>query len=145
MTNEYLAKQAGPVKGQKFRPFEGGEIAPMVPETLGSFTFKAYKTPEEKQLKAEKEVQRKEEAKIMPGKKGKEAMASFFTESPAIKDEKEAKARLQYLQSGLSQRLQTENPFEDFRKAVEQAVIEKTVTTGKVFEGDFDFCKEQED
>lgn len=40
-TNEYLARHAGPVKGQRFRPFEGPE-APMVPETLGSFTFKAY-------------------------------------------------------------------------------------------------------
>lgn len=31
----------------------------------------------------------------MPAKKGgKEAMAAFFNESPAVKDEKEAKARL---------------------------------------------------
>jgi hypothetical protein len=38
----------------------------------------------------------------MPGKKGKEAMAAFFTESPAVMDEREVKARQQYLQSGLS-------------------------------------------
>jgi hypothetical protein len=49
MTNEFLARQAGPVKGQKFRPFEDDSVT-MIPETLGSFTFKAYKTPEEKQL-----------------------------------------------------------------------------------------------
>ena len=49
------------------------------------------------------------------------------------------------MQSGLSQRLQSENPFEEFRKAVEQAVIEKQVTKVKEYEGDQDFFKDEED
>ena len=57
----------------------------------------------------------------------------------------EVKSRVQLMQSGLSQRLQSENPFEEFRKAVEQAVIEKQVTKEKEYEGDQDFFKDEED
>ena len=39
------------------------------------------------------------------------------------KAEIEARARTKFLQSGLSQRLQTENPFDEFRKAVEKAMV----------------------
>lgn len=49
------------------------------------------------------------------------------------------------MKSSLSQRLQTENPFEEFKKAVENAVIEKSKTSQKVFEGDKDFFKEIDD
>ena len=35
----------------------------------------------------------------------------------------EAKARVQFMTSGLSQRLQSENPFDEFRQAVENAFI----------------------
>lgn len=61
------------------------------------------------------------------------------------KQEIEAKARMQFLTSGLSARLQTENPFDDFRKAVEQAVVEKSIKSGKVFEGDQDFYRDADD
>lgn len=57
----------------------------------------------------------------------------------------EVKSRVQLMQNGLSQRLQSENPFEEFRKAVEQAVIEKQVTKEKEYEGDQDFFKDEED
>jgi hypothetical protein len=35
----------------------------------------------------------------------------------------EAKARVKFMTSGLSQRLQSENPFDEFRQAVENAFI----------------------
>lgn len=56
-------------------------------------------------------------------------------------------AHSKFLQSGLSKRLQTENPFEDFKKAVEKAVIEQTANAkkAKVSEGDKDFYKETDD
>jgi hypothetical protein len=38
--------------------------------------------------------------------------------------------------SGLSQRLQSENPFDEFRQAVEDAIIKKTAHKVKVYEGD---------
>ena len=41
-------------------------------------------------------------------------------------EEVETKAKMAFLTSGLSQRLQTENPFDEFRKAVEKAVIDRT-------------------
>jgi hypothetical protein len=37
----------------------------------------------------------------------------------------EAKARVKFMTSGLSQRLQSENPFDEFRQAVENAFIQK--------------------
>lgn len=58
----------------------------------------------------------------------------------------EAQAKQRFMMSSLSKRLQTENPFEEFRRAVETAVIDKAVkTTKQVFEGDKDFFKESDD
>jgi ASCH domain len=52
---------------------------------------------------------------------------------------------MQFLNSGLSQRLQTENPFDEFRQAVEQAVVEKSVREKRVWEGDQDFYRDVDD
>jgi hypothetical protein len=49
------------------------------------------------------------------------------------------------LTSSLSKRLQSENPFDDFRKAIDQAFKEKEAKQKKEFEGDKDFYKEQDD
>ncbi len=57
----------------------------------------------------------------------------------------EAKARSQFMQTGFSQRLQSENPFDEFRMAVEDAVIKKTMEKGTIYEGDQDFYKESDD
>lgn len=55
-------------------------------------------------------------------------------------------AKQRFMMSSLSKRLQTENPFDEFRKAVENAVITNAVkSTKKVFEGDKDFFKEADD
>lgn len=53
--------------------------------------------------------------------------------------------QLDYRASSFSQRLQTENPFEEFRQAVENAVIEKAKKPKKVFEPDMKFYREQDD
>lgn len=46
-------------------------------------------------------------------------------------------ARSKFLQSGFSQRLQSENPFDEFRMAVEKAVIDRTIKEDKSqYEGD---------
>ena len=47
--------------------------------------------------------------------------------------------------SSFSQRLQTENPFEEFRQAVENAVIDKSSAPIKKFEPDMSFYREKED
>ena len=50
--------------------------------------------------------------------------------------------QLAFERSSFSQRLQTENPFEDFRRAVEDAVIAKSKRPKKVFQPDQAFYKE---
>lgn len=52
---------------------------------------------------------------------------------------------MQFLHSALSQRLQTENPFDEFREAVEKAILEKAASQKKAFCGDKDFFKEIDD
>ena len=47
--------------------------------------------------------------------------------------------------SSFSQRLQTENPFEEFRQAVEHAVIAKSNKPKKVFNPDTWFYRDTED
>lgn len=47
--------------------------------------------------------------------------------------------------TSFSKRLQTENPFEEFRQAVENAVIEKSKKPKKEFEADMQVFREQED
>jgi len=49
------------------------------------------------------------------------------------------------MMSGFNQRLQSENPFDEFREAVEKAVIAKNVEKGAVFEGDQDFYRDADD
>lgn len=50
------------------------------------------------------------------------------------------------MMSSLSKRLQTENPFDEFRKAVEKAVVDNTIKkTTKIFQSDKDFYKEADD
>jgi hypothetical protein len=53
--------------------------------------------------------------------------------------------QLAFERSSFSQRLQTENPFEDFRRAVEDAVIAKSKRPKKVFQPDQAFYKESDD
>ena len=49
-------------------------------------------------------------------------------------------AKIRYMESGLSKRLQTENPFEEFKLAVERAVIENQMNTDvKVWKPDQSF------
>jgi hypothetical protein len=55
------------------------------------------------------------------------------------------KTPLQYLHNNLSARLQTENPFDEFQKAVENAMLEKAKLAMKFYDGDSDFYKDQED
>jgi len=60
--------------------------------------------------------------------------------------ESEVKARCKFLESGFGKRLQSENPFDEFRLAVEKAVIERNIKEGKSqFEGDQDFYKDGDD
>ena len=49
------------------------------------------------------------------------------------------------LDNSLSSRLQDENPFDEFREAVERAIIEKSKKSKKVFEPDQSFFREIED
>ena len=49
------------------------------------------------------------------------------------------------LDNSLSSRLQDENPFDEFREAVERAIIEKSKNKKKVFAPDQSFFKEYED
>ena len=49
------------------------------------------------------------------------------------------------LEGSLSQRLQSENPFDEFREAVEKAIIEKAKQKKKVFNFDQEFFKEADD
>jgi hypothetical protein len=45
----------------------------------------------------------------------------------------------------LSARLQTENPFDAFREAVERALIDKAKAKRKIFQPDRSFFKDAED
>jgi len=49
------------------------------------------------------------------------------------------------MQSSFSQRLQTENAFDSFMKAVETAVIEKSSKPKKEFKPDQSYYREQDD
>lgn len=49
------------------------------------------------------------------------------------------------LAGSLSSRLQDENPFDEFREAVEKAIIEKSKQSSKVFAYDKAFFREEED
>jgi hypothetical protein len=49
------------------------------------------------------------------------------------------------LHNSLHTRLQTENPFDEFREAVEKAILDKAEKEGKHFAGDRDFYKEADD
>ena len=49
------------------------------------------------------------------------------------------------LDSSLSTRLQSENPFDDFRQAVEKAIIEKSKVVRKQFDYDKEFFGEKDD
>lgn len=52
---------------------------------------------------------------------------------------------MQFLHNSLSLRLQTENPFDEFRLAVEKAIINNSSNKKKDFQGDKDFFKETDD
>lgn len=58
---------------------------------------------------------------------------------------KEAAAREKFEQSSFGKRLQSENPFVDFKKAVEKAVLDKTKHQQFEFEGDKDFYRDTDD
>jgi hypothetical protein len=45
------------------------------------------------------------------------------------------------MKSSLSKRLHTENPFEEFHKAVEKAVLKKQGDKKKIFEPDMNFYR----
>ncbi|TNV83680.1 hypothetical protein FGO68_gene10563 [Halteria grandinella] len=163
--NEFMANKSAGLKlkvgkpGEKYRPFEDDETynvgAEEDPYAIGSFTFKAYQTQDERQKKAKDETMQKEQDKIFKpsqkggaGEKQKPSLIVDLRQQAADdkkKQEIEAKARVQFLSSGLSQRLQDENPFDEFRKAVEKAVIDKSIKENKVFEGDQDFFREVDD
>ena len=49
------------------------------------------------------------------------------------------------LESSLSSRLQSENPFDEFKEAVEKAIIEKHQKVKKTFDYDQEFFTEKED
>ena len=77
-------------------------------------------------------------------KKGKTMTEELTTLKPCT--EKPAdNPQLQFLHSSLSQRLQTENPFDEFREAVEKAILEKAANQKKTYSGDKDFFKEIDD
>jgi len=52
---------------------------------------------------------------------------------------------LQKLDGSLSSRLQDENPFDEFREAVEKAIIDKSKQGKKVFAYDKQFFRDEED
>ena len=49
------------------------------------------------------------------------------------------------LEGSLSTRLQSENPFDEFREAVEKAIIDKHKNKRKTFDYDIEFFNEKED
>ena len=49
------------------------------------------------------------------------------------------------LDASLSSRLQSENPFDEFREAVEKAIIEKARAVKKTFDYDIEFFTDKED
>lgn len=56
-----------------------------------------------------------------------------------------ADEKLKSLHNALHTRLQTENPFDEFREAVEKAILDKAGRDSKIFSGDRDFYKETDD
>lgn len=105
----YLSRADG-----QFKPFEAAEKAKKQKskkemfEALNSFTFKACDLNDEKSKK-------------------------LYDGLQLSKKKVKAEASAQFQASSFSQRLQTENPFEEFRLAVENAVIEKSSKPVKVF------------
>eukprot|EP00347_Sterkiella_histriomuscorum_P000979 403373797 len=170
-TNEFLQKTAGANKikaaGGRYKPFEGVDDPHQLTTTdlltnpqkaldnINSFYFKPCTLSDEKSLKLyqglqpdyKKEIQG--DSKFNPSSKTNKKVQQE-REEQQMEEEKQNKieesAKSRFMMSSLSKRLQTENPFDEFRKAVESAVLTKAVkTTNKVFEGDKDYYKEADD
>lgn len=138
--NMYLSDQFAPDRrGRQFKPFEAGsEAEPMDPLTqikaLTSFNFVASKLTNEKDQNLYKQVskpQKPAKPEPAPCQKGK---------SVATPNKK-----IDAMHSGFSTRLQSENPFDEFREAVEKAILEKHQNASEVFQTDRDFFKDAED
>lgn len=124
------------------------EIAARVLE-LGSFNIKAAKLNDAKSQKLYSQLKgNSEESKKKGGKKaaGKQPVPIAATKSQADADAAAKQSQIfKQLDSSLSTRLQDENPFDEFREAVERAIIEKSKKKSKVFGPDKAFFKEYED
>ncbi|CDW80309.1 activating signal cointegrator 1 [Stylonychia lemnae] len=161
-TNEYLSKTTGVNKtqGSKYKPFEGEDLTnklllenpQMAIDNINTFYFKPCTLSDEKSQLLYQELQpsymKEVQTNIVGSKVNKKAQQdredNYQEEQRQKQIEESAKQKFQY--SSLSKRLQTENPFDIFRKAVETAIISKSISTNKkVFETDKDFFKESED
>jgi hypothetical protein len=83
---------------------------------LSSFQIKAAKLTNEKDKKLYSEIKPKEKGKKAP---------TISEEILAATKPAQSNPQLQFLHNALSMRLQTENPFDEFREAVEKAILEK--------------------
>ena len=155
MVNEYLSKQAFDKTGQsrKYKPFEIDSMVKFEDDpikqlsNLNAFYFKPCTLSDESTKELYNEM--KPEYKRQLENNAKTKKEQFEQKLGQAEEQKqmeiEAKAKQKYLESSLSHRLQTENPFDEFKKAVEKAVIEKAVKKNKFFDGDQDFFKESDD
>ena len=160
-TNEFLQQTSGKRGGLSFRPFEAMEgdeqsfkiqsqrETERILSSANEFYFKPCVFEDEKSSLLCQEMQ-PDYMKQMPAASKTQKKAQIEREKQYEEEQKqmevEARAKKRFLESSLSHRLQSENPFDEFKKAVEQAVTQNSMKQQrKVYEGDKDFYKEIDD
>ena len=125
--------------------------------SLGSFNIKAADLNDDKsqmlyeQLNpgADKKALARHQEKIRKNRfdeKPKNGKEKNIENEQEEKDQAKSRSEMfTMLDSSLSSRLQSENPFDDFRQAVEKAIIEKSKIVKKKFDYDKEFFGEKDD
>ena len=165
--NEYLQEQLKhDGKKSRFDPFQASSDPSYMSEvldieaqiaSLGSFNIKAAELNDDKsqmlyeQLNpgADKKALARHQEKIRKnryGEKPKDGKEKDVENEQEEKDQAKSRSEMfTMLDSSLSTRLQSENPFDDFRQAVEKAIIEKSKVVRKKFDYDKEFFGEKDD
>mmetsp|Transcript_7603 Transcript_7603/g.12780 ORF Transcript_7603/g.12780 Transcript_7603/m.12780 type:complete len:202 (-) Transcript_7603:1266-1871(-) len=150
--NQDTAKDPSLING-KYKPFEvqTGLVEEVKNQkqavyNLNNFKMKACDLTDLK-TKAIYEELMPQEGHNAKGRRQKKKVINVFDEEPEQSQEEQKRSNLaqNFQQSAFSMRLQTENPFEEFRQAVERAVIQKYNEPKREFKPDQKFFREQDD
>ena len=111
-------------------------------KALQSFNFVASTLNNEKDKQLYEQMSK---ADNDTSKKSKKKIALQPAPCEKGKTRHEVNAKIDALHSGFSTRLQSENPFDEFREAVEKAILDKSKNDYSKVEVDRDFYKESDD